>query len=220
MHHGRKKKDTKSLAKKTSQAQIKEAKISLECLKIKVLDEKLKENFIEQIQEYKQIFHKYNKTHNISNFELLNEQIIDSIKVLDFVDLCKAKRIVDVGCGAGFPGLFLAMLLPNTSFILFEPNPKKAAFLSLIKARFALFNTSVKCMRVQDDTPSIKADFIISRALMSAKGLLNITKTQASKDSKMLLWKGSLVKSELDGLEYEIYNHCLRNYVLIKNIFL
>ncbi len=77
-------------------------------------------------------------------------------------------RVVDVGSGAGLPGVVLALLWPEADFVLVEPVAKKAAFLQQVKTELALANVDVARCRVEDlpsrETPP---DAIICRAFAS-----------------------------------------------------
>ncbi len=96
-------------------------------------------NFEEKVKIYKELLSKFNRIHNLTHLKNIDENIFDSIKILDFYDFSKAKNIADIGSGAGFPAVFLAFLLQN-NFHLFEPNPKKAAFLRTLKIECELSN--------------------------------------------------------------------------------
>ena len=86
-----------------------------------------KKLFEERVEIYKNLLTKFNQIHNLTHFKNIDENIQDSIEILNFVDLRQAQNIIDVGSGAGFPAIFLCFLLENP-FYLFEPNAKKAAF--------------------------------------------------------------------------------------------
>lgn len=144
-----------------------------------------------KLNAYESVFRSYQKVHNISKFGALEDEIIDSLKILDFAEfwanlslnLSKFRqngvnlglnssefqqngvnlslnsskfqqkladfKIIDVGSGAGFPAIFLALIL-KANFTLFEPNAKKAAFLMLIKNELKLPNLSVFKSKIED----------------------------------------------------------------------
>ena len=90
--------------------------------------------FDEKVKAYAQIFTKFNAIHSLSNYKDISEQVLDSIKPLEIFDL-SAKTAIDVGSGAGFPAIFLALAMPQTKWHLFEPIAKKSSFLSYAKNR-------------------------------------------------------------------------------------
>ena len=95
--------------------------------------------FDEKVKAYAQIFAKFNKVHSLSNYKDISEQVLDSIRPLEIFDL-SAKTAIDVGSGAGFPAIFLALAMSQTKWHLFEPIAKKSSFLSYAKIEIVLQN--------------------------------------------------------------------------------
>lgn len=173
-------------------------------------------NFEEKIKIYKELLSKFNRIHNLTHLKNIDENIFDSIKILDFYDFSKAKNIADIGSGAGFPAVFLAFLL-QSNFHLFEPNPKKAAFLRTLKIECKLSNLHIYKEKVQECQNTFKADIITSRALMDVKPLLEICKNLKDENTVFILWKGSEIYQELENIkDYEIFENDLRKYCILK----
>lgn len=169
-----------------------------------------------KLNAYESLFHSFGKVHNISHFKALEKELVDSLKILDFKDLSGFKNAVDIGSGAGFPALFLALIL-KTNFTLFEPNSKKAAFLMLVKSELGLENVSVVKEKIERFELKFKAQLITSRALMSAPKLVELCDGFFDENTLFLLYKGSKVYDELKGFaEYEIAEFDKRKYVLIE----
>lgn len=169
-----------------------------------------------KLNAYESLFHSFGNVHNISHFKALEKELVDSLKILDFKDLSGFKNAVDIGSGAGFPALFLALIL-KINFTLFEPNSKKAAFLMLIKSELGLENVSVAKEKIEHFKLKFKAQLITSRALMSAPKLVGLCDGFFDENTLFLLYKGSKVYDELKGFaEYEIAEFDKRKYVLIK----
>lgn len=170
-------------------------------------------NFKEQVDKFTQILHKFNKIHSLTNYKNIDEIVADSIKPLEFMKFYPHVAI-DVGSGAGFPAIFLALVLKDCAWTLFEPNLKKASFLSYVKADLDISNLSVKSEKIEASQPFI-AELITSRALMKTKDLINLCEGFYDKDTQFLLYKGSSVEAELEGINAKIYNDKNRNYVCI-----
>lgn len=170
-------------------------------------------NFNKQIDEFERILHKFNKIHSLTNYKNIKEIVADSIKPLEFMKFYP-RVAIDVGSGAGFPAIFLALILKDCTWTLFEPNLKKASFLSYVKVALDISNLSVKSEKIEASQPFI-ADLITSRALMKTKDLINLCEGFYDKNTQFLLYKGSSVESELDGVKAKIYNDKNRNYVCI-----
>lgn len=175
-------------------------------------------NLENKIQIYKDLLNKYNRIHNLTQFKTIDENIIDSLKILDFKDLNFAKNIIDIGSGAGFPAIFLALIL-KSQFYLFEPNAKKAAFLRNVKIECKLDNVFIIKEKIQDYKSQLIADIITSRALCDISSLLELCKNFYNKHTLFLLYKGSKAYEECKNLkEYEIIERDFRKYCLFKGI--
>lgn len=173
--------------------------------------------FLTKIEIYKKLLNKFNQIHNLTNFKNIDENIIDSVKIFDFCDLSTRKKIIDIGSGAGFPAVFLACVLKNSEFFLFEPNAKKASFLRVVKTELGL-NLNIIKEKIQNHNGFI-ADMICSRALMDIKPLIDIAKGFYDENTLFLLYKGSEVYKELEGFkDYKIFNNAYRNYCILSNI--
>ncbi len=165
---------------------------------------------------------RYNNTHRLSGAKTEDEvkaHIKDSLEVLKFVDFSDIKRVVDIGTGAGFPGLVLAIELRDIEFFLVEPLSKRVAFLHLIKSIYELDNVTI----VNDRVENIEiedVDLITSRAVTKTDELLTLSSHLIDKKTQLLLFKGSNLQNELkeikDEYMYDIIQRENRNYLYIK----
>jgi len=169
--------------------------------------------------KYIDLLLKYNKIHKLSGVKTKQEvldHIDDSLYINNFIDFKKIKTALDIGTGAGFPGMVLAIKYPKTHFTLVEPLQKRVAFLYLIKSEYGLENVTIVASRVEDMEP-FDVDLITSRAVTKTKTLLDLAKKFLSENTLVLLFKGSSVDEELSSdLSYEIVPRGNRNYLLIK----
>jgi len=177
----------------------------------------LPENFFYNIQKYKEHLFKWNKIHNITGAKdenTLNEFIYDAVFPVSF--LPKTSTLMDIGTGAGFPGMILALALPNTEVTLVEPLQKRAAFLQFIKADLDLKNVTVVKQRVENMEPKI-FDIITSRAVTDTKMLLKLSENFRDENSELLFYKGEKVYEEVEGMpEHKIIQTKNRHYLLMK----
>lgn len=184
--------------------------------RLNFLKEKSYDDFFYKIKQYKQILQKFNRIHNLTHFTNIDENIIDSVKILDFYDLHFVKKIIDVGSGAGFPAVFLACILNESEFFLFEPNVKKASFLRVVKTELGLLNLNIIKEKLQN-YPKFKVDLICSRALMDIAPLIGLCEGFYDENTTFLLYKGSQVYEELGQIKnYKIFNDNFRNYCILK----
>ncbi len=177
------------------------------------LDDKVFKN----IERYKELLLKWNKVHNLTGIkskEQLDDFIYDAIYPVSF--LPEVKNLMDIGTGAGFPGMMLAMGMSDVEVTLVEPLVKRASFLQFVKADLALENVHVKNCRVEE-LESEPFDIITSRAVTDTKLLLKLSKPFCHKDTELLFYKGENVYDEVDkSLKYEIIETQKRHYLLIK----
>lgn len=171
-------------------------------------------DFSEQTAKFTQILAKFNRVHSLTNYKNFDEQIKDSIKPLVWLKFYP-ETAIDVGSGAGFPAIFLAMILKDCQWWLFEPNAKKSSFLSYVKAELNLQNVGVKNCKIEACEPFV-AQLITSRALMKTKELLKICHGFYDDETQILLYKGSSVEGEPGGLDAQIYGVKNRNYVFLN----
>jgi 16S rRNA (guanine527-N7)-methyltransferase len=115
---------------------------------------------------YLRLIEKWNKVHNLTAVrepaKMVILHLLDSLAVLPHV--AGARSLLDVGTGAGLPGIPLAIARPDLVVTLLDSSHKKAAFLRQAKAELALANVEVACERVEKWSPTVKYDIVVSRA--------------------------------------------------------
>jgi len=176
---------------------------------------------MEQFKKYSELLLQYNRVHRLSgvkNTQEVEANIEDSLYPETFMDFSSFKNVVDIGTGAGFPGMILAIRFADIHFTLVEPLMKRTAFLHLVKSTYDLKNVTILQQRIEDIKPFI-ADLITSRAVAKTGFLLNLTKDFIGKDTQLLFYKGEGVLDEVhEGMEYEIIPRKKRNYLHIKGL--
>lgn len=173
-------------------------------------------SFLHLCDEFAGILYDWNKTHSLTKFKTSSElaqNIFNSIYPITF--LPPFESCLDVGSGAGFPGVPLAIIKPESSFTLCEAKGKKYAFLEYIKISLGLKNVTVLKDRVENI--SDKFDLITSRAVGTREVLEELTKNAATKNTKMLLYKGEneLKKEENRDNGGKIIQMPFGNYIFI-----
>jgi len=177
----------------------------------------LPDTFYEHVERYTQHLLKWNKIHNLTGATtktLVAEHVYDSVFPVSF--LPKLGNALDIGTGAGFPGLILAMALRSTKFTLVEPLAKRSGFLQFIKADLGLDNVEVLNKRIEE-VPPISYDFITSRAVTETKTLMDFAQPFISKGTLLLFFKGERVYDEIQDAEHvKIIKTEKRHYLLIE----
>ncbi|MEO1927886.1 MAG: 16S rRNA (guanine(527)-N(7))-methyltransferase RsmG [Nautiliaceae bacterium] len=163
---------------------------------------------------------KWNKVHKLTNYKTKEEikaQIEDSLYPLEKIK--HLSTALDIGTGAGFPGLILAIAMPNTKWYLVEPLKKRYSFLNYMKIKLGLKNTSVIPSRLEN-TDIKPVELITTRAVMPTREILQIALPYLKKNGTILLYKGSGISEELQKIPYkaEIIQKGTRNYVFLKDL--
>ena len=168
-------------------------------------------------EKYIDLLLKYNKTHKLTGSKTKDEvmfHINDSL--YPFKEFKDVKKVLDIGTGAGFPGMILAIKYPEIEFFLVEPLQKRVAFLYLIKSTYNLKNVTIIPKRVEE-IESFDVDLITSKAVSKVDDLLSISSSFLKKGVKLLLYKGENVQNEIKDLtNYEIIQNGSLNYLIIK----
>lgn len=142
---------------------------------------------------------------------------LDSLQLVDC--LPAARRYVDLGSGAGFPGLILAVALADTTgaeVVLVESNAKKAAFLSHVATRLAL-PARVVVGRIEDKVPGLTApDVVTARALAPLAQLLEWCEPLLKSGSVGLFPKGRDLDKELEEAARYWHIQCERTASLVE----
>ena len=179
----------------------------------------LPENFFYNIQKFKEHLHKWNRVHNLTGAKdehTLDAFIYDAIFPLSF--LPQVDSLMDIGTGAGFPGMILAFGLPNTEVTLVEPLTKRASFLQFIKADLGLDNVTVVKKRVEQMEPK-RFDIVTSRAVTDTKMLLKLSQDFRDAKSMLLFYKGEKVFDEVQDIPKNTHHKIIetnnRHYLLL-----
>ena len=129
-----------------------------------------------KLLDYLALLQKWNKVYNLTAIrdpqQMMSHHLLDSLAVLPH--LWKG-RWLDVGCGAGLPGMVMAIAQPEWQFTLLDSNSKKTSFVQQAVIELGVNNVSVYCARVEDWQPAEKFDGIISRAFSELGEFLRST---------------------------------------------
>ncbi len=176
----------------------------------------------EKFRRFTALLLEWNKIHNLTGAKSpleVEKNIDDSLYPTTFIDT--PTSILDVGTGAGFPGLVLAVAYPNARTVLCEPRKKRASFLKYVAMELELSNVEVVKKRVEDYSAK-PFGLISSRAVTDTQMLLKLTKHLQNSETHYLFYKGEHLFSELEAvdfaLDYDIIEKNKRNYLYIKKV--
>ena len=177
------------------------------------------DKFYEDCDVFIKLLQQWGMVHNLSGRLTrsdIEENILDSLYPLTFIN--SYTSFADIGTGAGYPGLILAMALRDVKSYLIEPRIKRVSFLNFVKASLKLDNLTILCNRVEE-VKDLQVDLITSRAVTNTSLLLDITKNIKKDNSSYLFYKGSMLEDEIEIVKinnYKVVNRKDRNYLYIK----
>jgi 16S rRNA (guanine527-N7)-methyltransferase len=128
---------------------------------------------------------------------VLDVHVADSLAGLEVGEIRAARLIVDVGAGAGLPGLVLAAVLPETNVALVEAASCKCAFLRSAAAAMRLGNVEIVCARVEEWRAGVgNCDVVCARALASLSVICEYAAPLLRPEGVLVAWKGAVPASE------------------------
>lgn len=152
----------------------------------------------QKLLDYLALIYKWNKVHNLTAVrdpaEMVTLHLLDSLSVLPHIQV---KRLLDVGSGAGLPGIPLAICLPELQVTVLDSIEKKASFMRQVKAELGLGNLEVVSGRVEQYKPSELYDVIISRAFSDLQLFTKLTQHLVKPGGQWLAMKGVQPDDEL-----------------------
>lgn len=153
-----------------------------------------------KLLEYLALLVKWNKVYNLTAIrspqQMVSHHLLDSLAVEPYL---WPGRWLDVGCGAGLPGVVLAIIHPDWQFTMLDSNSKKTGFVQQAVIELGLQNVSVRCARVEEFQVQEKFDGIISRAFTELGDFLRITRHLIAPQGHWAAMKG-LPEQELAGV--------------------
>ncbi len=157
---------------------------------------------IEKLEIYLATLKKWNRVYNLTaideDSEIIVKHFLDSLSVNQYIQ--HSERILDVGTGAGFPGLILALFNPEKSFVLVDGVSKKISFLQEMIGKLNLKNAIAVHTKVEQYKVAELFDMIISRAFADIKKMIKLTNHLMKDDGRFIAMKGPDVMSELDNI--------------------
>ncbi len=165
------------------------------------------ESQVKQLKDYLELLIKWNKAYNLTAItnpqKMVAYHVLDSLAIINEVPdrgLC-----LDVGTGAGLPGIPLAIMLPESSWVLLDSNGKKTRFVQQAIASCGLSNVKVVHSRIQDYHAESSFDVIVSRAFSSVSDFVSSVTPIWQTGTRLITMKTELSKAELQPLDSAIY---------------
>ncbi|VEG91685.1 16S rRNA (guanine(527)-N(7))-methyltransferase RsmG [Legionella spiritensis] len=157
---------------------------------------------------YLSLLNKWNHVYNLTAVReipaMVSRHVLDSLAVLPFI---RGARIVDVGSGAGLPGIPLAIARPQTRITLLDSNGKKTRFLEEVQRHLMLDNVEVIQSRIENYHPAQAFDTVISRAFSDLAQMIHWTKHVIDAHGIWLAMKGRYPQTELSMIDFPYQVH-------------
>lgn len=159
---------------------------------------------------YLELLHKWNRTYNLTAIRepesMLSHHLLDSLALMPYVG---ASPLLDVGSGAGLPGIPLAIVRPELPVTLLDGVDKKCAFIRQASIQLGLGNVKVVHTRVQDWRPAERFGQIVSRAFSELEEFVALTAHLLAEGGRWLAMKGTRPDAELARLHAARLVQCI-----------
>ena len=156
-----------------------------------------------RLLDYLNLLDKWGKVYNLTAIrglsKMLSYHLLDSLSLLPKLSGCR--RAIDVGSGAGLPGIPLAIAMPQCDWILLDSNSRKTRFIRQAVIQCGLENAQVVQARVQDYHAPDAPDFVVSRAYASLRDFCDSTAHLMGPNTRLLTMKTGLKAAEAGQLD-------------------
>lgn len=158
-----------------------------------------RERLIEKSARHLHLIHAVNEHMNLTRIVSAREAAIKHVydSVAPWRHFQGAKRVLDAGTGAGFPGVPLSLVLPEVRFTLAESIQKKARFVDSAVESLELLNVHVLAQRAEERAMQRKPDVITARAIAPMARILEMFHKPLKQGMRLLLYKGRNVEAEI-----------------------
>ena len=155
----------------------------------------------QQLLDYLSLLQKWNKTYNLTAIRepvaMLATHLLDSLSIAALIE---GERFIDVGTGPGLPGIPLAILFPQRTFVLLDSNGKKTRFLFQARTMLGLANVTEVQSRVERYQPEQLFDGVISRAFTNIVDMVDKCQHLLAPSGCFYAMKGQHPLEELSAL--------------------
>jgi 16S rRNA (guanine527-N7)-methyltransferase len=161
----------------------------------------LGDSTVRALLDYLRLLAKWNRAYNLTAVrnpvEMVRRHLLDSLMVRPYV---RGTRLLDVGTGAGFPGMVIALTSPHLECVLLDKNAKKTRFCLQVIAELGIDNVEVVRARVEEYRPDRRFATVVARAFGGLLELRTLTRHLLPAGGSLIAMKGANPRRELDSL--------------------
>lgn len=146
---------------------------------------------------YLALLKRWNRVYNLTavkgDVNILNRHLLDSLSVVPYL---QGSRVIDIGSGAGLPGIPVALACPHLQVTLLDSNAKRCRFLRQVQAQLKLKNVTIAHQRAEDFQSAEKFDSLLSRAYSSLQIFITSSAHLLAEGGRLIAMKGIWPGSE------------------------
>lgn len=165
------------------------------------LDVSLCDSKVRALLYYLTLLETWNRAYNLtavrSPVDMVRRHLLDSLMVLPYV---RGPRLLDVGTGAGFPGMIIALISPHLQCVLLDKNAKKTRFCLQVIAELGINNVEVVRARAEDYQPHLLFSTVVARAFGQLSVLFSLVRHWLLPGGCLIAMKGADPHREIDLL--------------------
>ena len=162
---------------------------------------------LEDYVSYIELLAQWNSAYNLTAIrepdKMLAHHVLDSLSILPFI---QGNECLDIGTGAGLPGIILALAKPETHWVLLDGNNKKTRFVQQAVITLNLKNVEVICSRIEKYKPEHCFSTIVSRAFTSLDTFCACSHHLLVPGGSLLAMKGPNPENEISDLSAEVFS--------------
>jgi 16S rRNA (guanine527-N7)-methyltransferase len=163
----------------------------------------------DQLLEYLYLLEKWSQVYNLTAIKglskMLHYHLLDSLSLMPALAGCR--KAIDVGSGAGLPGIPLAIAMPETFWVMLDSNSRKTRFIRQAIIHCGLRNAQVVQTRVQDYDAPDSPDFIVSRAYASLHEFCDSVTHLMAPTTRLITMKTGLKAEEAGKLDHSRFSY-------------
>lgn len=184
------------------------------------LQEKINKDIEQRLLQYLELLEKWNKVYNLTAVrekeEMVTHHLLDCLSIIPHLEYLKETRVLDVGSGAGLPGIILALIKPEWKVTLLDSSHKKTSFLKQASIELGLQNVGVVTERAEQWQAPHLYDLIISRAFSDLAEFVDLTAHLCAPSGRFVAMKGLYPYEELEQLPSHIQQEQIISFQVPK----